>query len=78
LKVFNPNGLWCFPGDFNSMRSQEERISSSQRMVDTSDILDFNEWIFDMELQEIKGFGGRFTWFRPNGTVKSRLDRFLV
>jgi len=78
LKVSNPNCLWCFLRDFNSMRSQEERIGSSQRMADTSDISDFNEWISDMELQEIKGFGGRFTWFRPNGTVKSRLDRFLV
>ena len=31
-----------------------------------------------MELQEIKSFGSRFTWFRPNGSVKSRLDRCLV
>ena len=31
-----------------------------------------------MELLEIKCFGSMFTWFRPNGNVKSRLDRFLV
>ena len=78
LKVSNPNGLWCFLGDFNSIRSQEERIGSSQRIAGTFDISDFNDWIFEMELQEIKCFGSRLTWFRPNGSVKSRLDRFLV
>ena len=31
-----------------------------------------------MELQEIKCVGSSFTWIRPNGSVKSRLDRFLV
>ena len=78
LKASNPNGLWCFLGDFNSIRSQEERIGSSKRIVGTNDISDFNDWIYEMELQEIKCIGCRFTWFRPNGSVKSRLDRFLV
>ena len=31
-----------------------------------------------MELQEIKSYGSRFTWCRPNGSVRSRLDRCLV
>jgi len=78
LKLSNPNGVWCFLGDFNSIRSQEERIGSSQRVTDNSDISEFNAWISDMDLQEIRGFGGNFTWFRSNGSVKSRLDRFLV
>jgi len=78
LRASNPEGLWCFLGDFNSIRSQEERIGSSQRIVGTYDISGFNDWISDMELQEIKSFGSRFTWFRPNGSVKSRLDRCLV
>ncbi|KAH1256729.1 Amino-acid permease BAT1 [Glycine max] len=77
LRASNPEGLWCFLGDFNSIRSQEERIGSSQRIVGTYDTSGFNEWISDMELQEIKSFGSRFTWFRPNGSVKSRLDRCL-
>ena len=78
LKVSNPDGLWCFLGDFNSIRCQEEGIGSSQRNADTYDISAFNDWISDIELQEIKCFGSRFTWFRPNGSVKSRLDRCLV
>ncbi|XP_040868802.1 G-type lectin S-receptor-like serine/threonine-protein kinase At4g11900 [Glycine max] len=54
LRASNPNGLWCFLGDFNSIRSPEERISLTQRSVDSYDISAFNQWISDMELQEIK------------------------
>ncbi|KAH1193007.1 Leucine-rich repeat receptor-like serine/threonine-protein kinase BAM3 [Glycine max] len=78
LRASNPNGLWCFLGDFNSIRSPEERISLTQRSVDSYDISAFNQWISDMELQEIKCVGSSFTWIRPNGCVKSRLHRFLV
>ena len=78
LKASNPNGLWCFLGDFNSIRSPEERISLSQRSADSYGISAFNQWISDMELHEIKFIGINFTWIKPNGCVKSRLDRFLV
>ena len=78
LKASNPSGMWCFLGDFNSIRSSQERISLSQRRADPYDIAAFNQWIDDMELQEIKCSGNSFTWIWPNGCVKSRLDRFLV
>ncbi|KAL5171309.1 hypothetical protein HKD37_11G032808 [Glycine soja] len=78
LKVSNPGGLWCVLGDFNSIRSAEERVSLSQRRIDPHDIATFNQWISDLELQEIKSVGPNYTWIRPNGHVKSRLDRFLV
>eukprot|EP00256_Glycine_max_P062891 XP_014632521.1 cellulose synthase-like protein D2 [Glycine max] len=55
-------------GDFNSIRSQDERTGSSQRSVGTYDSFGFNDWISDMEIQEIKSFGSRFTWCRPNGS----------
>jgi len=35
LKASNPNGLWCFLGDFNNIRSPEEKISLSQRSTDS-------------------------------------------
>ena len=54
------------------------RISSSQRNAATSDISEFNDWISEMELQDIRCYGSSFTWFRPNDSAKSRLDRFLV
>ena len=37
LKASNPEGLWCFLRDFNSIRSQDERTGSSQRSVGTYD-----------------------------------------
>ncbi|RZC19948.1 Cellulose synthase-like protein D2 [Glycine soja] len=43
-------------GDFNSIRSQDERTGSSQRSVGTYDSSGFNDWISDMEIQEIKSF----------------------
>ena len=78
LKEYNPEGLWCFLWDFNSIRSQDERIGSSHRSVCTFDSSGFNDWISDMEIQEIKSFGSRFTWCRSNGSVRSRLDKCLV
>ena len=71
LKASSPEGAWCFLGDFNSIRSMEERVGSSQRTVGAYDSAGFNEWISDMELKEIKSFGSRFTWCRSNGSVRS-------
>ena len=68
LKASNPNGLWCFLGDFNSIRSQEERIGSSKRIVGTNDISDFNDWISEMELQEIKCIGCRWISHWPDSS----------
>ncbi|KAH1216501.1 Stomatal closure-related actin-binding protein 1 [Glycine max] len=32
----------------------------------------------DMEVEEVRSVGRYFTWCRPNGTVMSKLDRFLL
>nr|KYP76145.1 hypothetical protein KK1_020370 [Cajanus cajan] len=32
----------------------------------------------DMELENVPSLGMAFTWFRPNGTARSKLDRFLI
>ena len=39
---------------------------------------EFNEWIADLEVEDVPCVGRRFTWYRPNGTAKSRLGRVLV
>ena len=31
-----------------------------------------------MEVEEAPWVGKRFTWYRPNGNAKSKLDRFLI
>ena len=78
LKNQNPGGCWCILGDFNSIRSPRERMGSSQRGLVDGSLAEFNNWIEEMEVEEAPRVGKRFTWFRPNSTAKSKLDRFLV
>lgn len=70
---------WCVLGDFNAVRSVEERrgsISSSHNHKLESE--DFN-WISDeMGLQDIPLLGRKFTWMRPNGQQMNRLDKILI
>jgi len=78
LRQQDPEGLWCFMRDFNSIRHHSEREGVSHRGADASNIHDFNKWIAEVELEEIPCVGKKFTWFKPNGVAKSRLDMFLV
>ena len=39
---------------------------------------EFNEWIEELEMEEAPWVGRKFTWFRPNGSAKSKLDRFRI
>ena len=78
LRQQDPEGLWCFLGDFNSIRHHSEREGVSHRGRQANSINEFNEWIADIEFEEIPSVGRQLTWFKPNETTKSKLDRFLV
>ncbi|KAH1241717.1 hypothetical protein GmHk_07G019230 [Glycine max] len=78
LKQSLSGDLWCILGDFNSIREPAERFGICQRGVGLNDIKEFNDWIDDLELVEASWLGRNFTWFRPNGTARSKLDRFLL
>ncbi|KAH1213353.1 putative ribonuclease H protein [Glycine max] len=78
LKSSYQNELWCILGDFNSIRNQSERLSSSQNSVNSSSIAEFNSWISLMAVEEVRSIGRKYTWFRPNGSVMSKLDRFFI
>jgi len=78
LKTTSQAGLWCVLGDFNSIRHQDERVSSAQSVGVDPSISEFNSWILDMALEDVRSVGRRFTWCRPNGSAMSRLDRFLL
>ena len=41
-------------------------------------IREFNDWIAELEVEEVPWVGKGFTWFKPNGTTKSKLDRIFV
>jgi len=42
------------------------------------EIRGFNEFIEKAELLDIPMIGRKFTWYKPNGMTKSRIDRVLV
>lgn len=67
----------CIIGDFNSIRDVDERRGRGQ-YEDENDMERFNNFIGDNNLIEVQLTGKRFTWYRPDGTCKSKLDRMLV
>ena len=78
LKSQNIEGLWCILGDFNNIRTSEERVGACNKGMKVSNSREFKEWIADLEVEEAPWVGRKFTWIRPNGTARSKLDRFMV
>ena len=78
LKQSYGNLAWVVCGDFNAVRREEERkwirgCSSHKKEIDG-----FNRFIENNNLLDIPCVGKKYTWYKANGTTKSRLDRFLV
>lgn len=71
------NSLICVLGDFNAIRNAAERVGRSN-CIDHRDIDCFNDFINLANLFEIPLSGRFFTWYRKDGTCKSKLDRLLV
>ncbi|GAU17467.1 hypothetical protein TSUD_340100 [Trifolium subterraneum] len=67
----------CVCGDFNAVRSFEERRSVSGRPR-SLDFNAFNRFIEDNTLLDLPLCGRKFTWFKGDGLSMSRLDRFLL
>lgn len=67
----------CVCGDFNDVRTKEERKSPTfvPRMHGVSF---FNSFIDGNVLVDLPLIGRRFTWYRGDGRSMSRIDRFLL
>ncbi|KAL8516062.1 hypothetical protein ACS0TY_014658 [Phlomoides rotata] len=67
----------CLAGDFNSIRRVSERAG---RMAESCkrDIEAFDDFVRDSGLLDLPLHGRSFTWYRPDGSCKSHLDRILV
>lgn len=72
--------VWCVLGDFNSVLSAEERMGVSPDLGRGAlrEMVEFGGVIAKLELIDLPLLGKRFTWFRPYGSVMSRLDRILI
>ena len=66
----------CICGDFNSVRSAEERrfVRGSQLV---HDFAPFNDFIQECALVDLPLGGRKFTWYKGDGRSMSRIDRFL-
>ena len=70
---------WCVLGDFNAVRKVSERrgLNPSGNTA-LREVQGFNKFIESMELIDVPLIGGKYTWYKENGTAKSRIDRVLV
>ncbi|GKV32368.1 hypothetical protein SLEP1_g40981 [Rubroshorea leprosula] len=73
--IIEEGGRWLIAGDFNAVRCLEERRG---RTGESTDMKKFDEFILVAGLVDIKMVNRHFTWYRPDGTAMSRLDRFLM
>ncbi|GAU21183.1 hypothetical protein TSUD_11000 [Trifolium subterraneum] len=73
-RLLNSDVSWCVCGDFNSIRSDEERKGRGGVVNFAS----FNSFIEDAALSDLPLCGRQFTWYRGDGVSMSRLDRFLL
>ncbi|GKU88310.1 hypothetical protein SLEP1_g2593 [Rubroshorea leprosula] len=73
--VTDKEGCWLIAGDFNAVRGPEERRG---RTGESPDMKDFDEFIVTTNLVDVKLSNRSYTWYKPNGTARSRLDRFLL
>lgn len=77
IRGSNLNAPWCVAGDFNVVRSANERRGSSLQLG-YSDMVEFDKFIYDMGLNDLPLIGRKYTWRRANGACMSRIDRFLI
>ncbi|KAL8502134.1 hypothetical protein ACS0TY_021304 [Phlomoides rotata] len=73
------NGVWESErtSDFNSIRRLSERVGRNSGSCRT-DVEAFDNFIMDAGLIDLPLHGRSYTWYRSDGSCKSRLDRFLI
>ncbi|GAU32903.1 hypothetical protein TSUD_152630 [Trifolium subterraneum] len=71
-----PLSVWCVLGDFNAIRSRDERVSRGSSGVE--DYMAFKNFIDRNALIDLPLGGRSFTWYSGDGLSMSRLDRFLI
>jgi len=78
IKNANKNLAWCLCGVFNAVRCENERKGKSERGNQNNEITGFNHFIERNFLVELPIVGKKYTWYKENGTTKSRLDKVLL
>eukprot|EP00253_Pinus_taeda_P009631 PITA_09631 len=79
IRILYPEAAWIIGGDFNLIRSLDEKKGGLRRMDHFMD--SFNDLIEELRLVDIQSINGIYTWNNRRGgknQIASRLDRFLV
>jgi hypothetical protein len=53
-------------------------VSNASVQSPSSEIVEFELFVNNMELTDLSVLGRKFTWFHSNGVAMSRIDRALV
>ncbi|GJS06332.1 RNA-directed DNA polymerase, eukaryota [Tanacetum coccineum] len=75
ISINTKNGETIVMGDFNEVRSKEERLGS---IYNHSSSRHFNQFSTSSGLVNVNLEGYSFTWSHPSATKMSKLDRFLI
>jgi len=67
LKLVHQDLTWCFYGDFNVVRSVNERTNAREKGDQLKDISGFNGFIDKNLWMELSVVGKKYTWFKSNG-----------
>ncbi|GKU90664.1 hypothetical protein SLEP1_g4631 [Rubroshorea leprosula] len=67
-------GCWCLGGDFNAIRSLQERKGGKSARIE---VKEFEQFIVNNSLTDLPLLGRKYTWYQQNGQCMSRLDRSL-
>jgi len=73
-------GAWCVLGDFNVVCRRDERRGVNEE-ISSGQLLEmylFNNFIGEMESENLNVLGRRFTWYHPNGRSMSHIDWVLI
>ncbi|XP_015160426.1 uncharacterized protein [Solanum tuberosum] len=73
-KVVNTQEPMICMGDFNAVLTGADRINGNP--VQEMEIKDFNEFMIDAGMTELKAIGREYTW--SNGCICSKIDRAIV
>lgn len=61
INSLNTNRLWLLMGDFNCIRFVHEKLGGDLPEIDA--IEDFNRCLYALELEDLKWWGQKFTWW---------------
>jgi len=70
--------VWCVVGNFNFIKRSGERRNAGCDGDHRREMRKFDDFIKSSDLVDILMTGRKYTWYKPNGLIKSRINRILM